>query len=116
SLTGKNFLTTCRGIDVAMQSVLNLCREKKKGKMDTPKSSSICRALAFRYALLSGILLREGGRTASLRFWGRALQCASAACGSKVPRSLRLPLAFFRAYTARGGRGAWRLARLFVTR
>ena len=116
SLTGKNFLTTCRGIDVAMQSVLNLCREKKKGRMDTPKSSSICRALAFRYALLSGILLREGGRTASLRFWSRALQCASAACGSKVPRSLRLPLALFRAYTARGGRGAWRLARLFVTR
>ena len=116
SLTGKNFLTTCRGIDVAMQSVLNLCLEKKKGRMDTPKSSSICRALAFRYALLSGILLREGGRTASLRFWSRALQCASAACGSKVPRSLRLPLAFFRAYTARGGRGAWRLARLFVTR
>ena len=116
SLTGKNFLTTCRGIDVAMQSVLNLCREKKKGRMDTPKSSSICRALAFRYALLSGILLREGGRTASLRFWSRALQCASAACGSKVPRSLRLPLALFRAYTSRGGRGAWRLARLFVTR
>lgn len=116
SLTGKNFLTTCRGIDVAMQSVLNLCREKKKGRMDTPKSSSICRALAFRYALLSGILLREGGRIASLRFWGRALQCASAACGSKVPRSLRLPLALFRAYTSRGGRGAWRLARLFVTR
>ena len=116
SLTGKNFLTTCPGIDVAMQSVLNLCREKKKGRMDTPKSSSICRALAFRYALLSGILLREGGRTASLRFWSRALQCASAACGSKVPRSLRLPLAFFRAYTSRGGRGAWRLARLFVTR
>ena len=116
SLTGKNFLTTCRGIDFAMQSVLNLCREKKKGRMDTPKSSSICRALAFRYALLSGILLREGGRTASLRFWSRALQCASAACGSKVPRSLRLPLAFFRAYTSRGGRGAWRLARLFVTR
>ena len=116
SLTGKNFLTTCRGIDVAMQSVLNLCREKKKGRMDTPKSSLICRALAFRYALLSGILLREGGRTASLRFWSRALQCASAACGSKVPRSLRLPLAFFRAYTSRGGRGAWRLARLFVTR
>ena len=116
SLTGKNFLTTCRGIDTAMQSVLNLCREKKKGRMDTPKSSSICRALAFRYALLSGILLREGGRIASLRFWGRALQCASAACGSKVPRSLRLPLAFFRAYTSRGGRGAWRLARLFVTR
>ena len=116
SLTGKNFLTTCRGIDVAMQSVLNLCREKKKGRMDAPKSSSICRALAFRYALLSGILLREGGRTASLRFWSRALQCASAACGSKVPRSLRLPLALFRAYTARGGRGAWRLARLFVTR
>ena len=116
SLTGKNFLTTCRGIDVAMQSVLNLCREKKKGRMDTPKSSSICRALAFRYALLSGILLREGGRTASLRFWSRALQCASAACGSKVPRSLRLPLAFFRAYTARGGRGAWRFARLFVKR
>ena len=116
SLTGKNFLTTCQGIDVAMQSVLNLCREKKKGRMDTPKSSSICRALAFRYALLSGILLREGGRTASLRFWSRALQCASAACGSKVPRSLRLPLAFFRAYTSRGGRGAWRLARLFVTR
>ena len=116
SLTGKNFLTTCRGIDVAMQSVLNLCREKKKGRMDTPKSSSICRALAFRYALLSGILLREGGRTASLRFWSRVLQCASAACGSKVPRSLRLPLAFFRAYTSRGGRGAWRLARLFVTR
>ena len=116
SLTGKNFLTTCRGIDVAMQSVLNLCRERKKGRMDTPKSSSICRALAFRYALLSGILLREGGRTASLRFWNRALQCASAACGSKVPRSLRLPLALFRAYTSRGGRGAWRLARLFVTR
>ena len=116
SLTGKNFLTTCRGIDVAMQSVLNLCREKKKGRMDTPKSSSICRALAFRYALLSGILLREGGRTASLRFWSRALQCASAACGSKVPRSLRLPLALFRAYTSRGGRGAWRLARLFVKR
>lgn len=116
SLTGKNFLTTCRGIDVAMQSVLNLCREKKKGRMDTPKSSSICRALAFRYALLSGILLREGGRIASLRFWSRALQCASAACGSKVPRSLRLSLAFFRAYTSRGGRGAWRLARLFVTR
>ena len=116
SLTGKNFLTTCRGIDVAMQSVLNLCREKKKGRMDTPKSSSICRALAFRYALLSGILLREGGRIASLRFWSRALQCASAACGSKVPRSLRLPLAFFRAYTSRGGRGAWRLARLFVIR
>ena len=116
SLTGKNFLTTCRGIDVAMQSVLNLCREKKKGRMDTQKSSSICRALAFRYALLSGILQREGGRTASLRFWSRALQCASAACGSKVPRSLRLPLAFFRAYTSRGGRGAWRLARLFVTR
>ena len=116
SLTGKNFLTTCRGIDVAMQSVLNLCREKKKGRMDTPKSSSICRALAFRYALLSGILLREGGRTSSLRFWNRALQCASAACGSKVPRSLRLSLAFFRAYTSRGGRGAWRLARLFVTR
>ena len=116
SLTGKNFLTTCRGIDVAMQSVLNLCRERKKGRMDTPKSSSICRALAFRYALLSGILLREGGRTASLRFWSRALQCASAACGSKVPRSLRLPLAFFRAYTSRGGRGAWRFARLFVTR
>ena len=116
SLTGKNFLTTCRGIDVAMQSVLNLCREKKKGRMDTQKSSSICRALAFRYALLSGILLREGGRIASLRFWSRALQCASAACGSKVPRSLRLPLAFFRAYTSRGGRGAWRLARLFVTR
>ena len=116
SLTGKNFLTTCRGIDVAMQSVLNLCREKKKGRMDTPKSSSICRALAFRYALLSGILLREGGRIASLRFWSRALQCASAACGSKVPRSLRLPLAFFRAYTSRGGRGAWRLTRLFVTR
>ena len=116
SLTGKNFLTTCRGIDVAMHSVLNLCRERKKGRMDTPKSSSICRALAFRYALLSGILLREGGRTASLRFWNRALQCASAACGSKVPRSLRLPLAFFRAYTSRGGRGAWRLARLFVTR
>ena len=116
SLTGKNFLTTCRGIDVAMQSVLNLCRERKKGRMDAQKSSSICRALAFRYALLSGILLREGGRTASLRFWSRALQCASAACGSKVPRSLRLPLAFFRAYTARGGRGAWRLARLFVTR
>ena len=116
SLTGKNFLTTCRGIDVAMQSVLNLCREKKKGRMNTPKSSSICRALAFRYALLSGILQREGGRIASLRFWNRALQCASAACGSKVPRSLRLPLAFFRAYTARGGRGAWRLARLFVTR
>ena len=116
SLTGKNFLTTCRGIDIAMQSVLNLCREKKKGRMDTPKSSSICRALAFRYALLSGILLREGGRTASLRFWNRALQCASAACGSKVPRSLRLSLAFFRAYTSRGGRGAWRLARLFVTR
>ena len=116
SLTGKNFLTTCRGIDVAMQSVLNLCREKKKGRMDTPKSSSICRALAFRYALLSGILLREGGRIASLRFWNRALQCASAACGSKIPRSLRLPLAFFRAYTSRGGRGAWRLARLFVTR
>ena len=116
SLTGKNFLTTCRGIDVAMQSVLNLCREKKKGRMDTPKSSSICRALAFRYALLSGILLREGGRIASLRFWSRALQCASAACGSKVPRSLRLPLAFFRAYTSRGGRGAWRFARLFVTR
>ena len=116
SLTGKNFLTTCRGIDFAMQSVLNLCREKKKGRMDTPKSSSICRALAFRYALLSGILQREGGRIASLRFWSRALQCASAACGSKVPRSLRLPLAFFRAYTARGGRGAWRLARLFVTR
>ena len=116
SLTGKNFLTTCRGIDVAMQSVLNLCREKKKGRMDTPKSSSICRALAFRYALLSGILLREGGRTASLRFWSRALQCASTACGSKVPRSLRLLLAFFRAYTSRGGRGAWRLARLFVTR
>ena len=116
SLTGKNFLTTCRGIDVAMQSVLNLCRERKKGRMDTPKSSSICRALAFRYALLSGILQREGGRTASLRFWSRALQCASAACGSKVPRSLRLPLAFFRAYTSRGGRGAWRLARLFVTR
>ena len=116
SLTGKNFLTTCRGIDVAMQSVLNLCREKKKGRMDTPKSSSICRALAFRYALLSGILQREGGRIASLRFWSRALQCASAACGSKVPRSLRLPLAFFRAYTSRGGRGAWRLARLFVTR
>ena len=116
SLTGKNFLTTCRGIDVAMQSVLNLCREKKKGRMDTPKSSSICRALAFRYALLSGILLREGGRIASLRFWSRALQCASAACGSKVPRSLRLPLALFRAYTSRGGRGAWRLARLFVTR
>lgn len=116
SLTGKNFLTTCRGIDVAMQSVLNLCRERKKGRMDTPKSSSICRALAFRYALLSGILLREGGRTASLRFWSRALQCASAACGSKVPRSLRLPLALFRAYTSRGGRGAWRLARLFVTR
>ena len=106
SLTGKNFLTTCRGIDFAMQSVLNLCREKKKGSMDTPKSSLICRALAFRYALLSGILLREGGRTASLRFWSRALQCASAACGSKVPRSLRLPLAFFRAYTSRGGRGA----------
>ena len=116
SLTGKNFLTTCRGIDVAMQSVLNLCREKKKGRMDIPKSSSICRALAFRYALLSGILLREGGRIASLRFWNRALQCASAACGSKVPRSLRLPLAFFRAYTSRGGRGAWRFARLFVTR
>ena len=116
SLTGKNFLTTCRGIDFAMQSVLNLCRERKKGRMDTPKSSSICRALAFRYALLSGILLREGGRMASLRFWSRALQCASAACGSKVPRSLRLPLAFFRAYTSRGGRGAWRLARLFVTR
>lgn len=116
SLTGKNFLTTCQGIDTAMQSVLNLCREKKKGRMDTPKSSSICRALAFRYALLSGILLREGGRIASLRFWNRALQCASAACGSKVPRSLRLPLAFFRAYTSRGGRGAWRLARLFVTR
>ena len=116
SLTGKNFLTTCRGIDVAMQSVLNLCREKKKGRMDTPKSSLICRALAFRYALLSGILLREGGRTASLRFWSRALQCASAACESKVPRSLRLPLALFRAYTSRGGRGAWRLARLFVTR
>ena len=116
SLTGKNFLTTCRGIDVAMQSVLNLCREKKKGRMDTQKSSSICRALAFRYALLSGILQREGGRIASLRFWSRALQCASAACGSKVPRSLRLPLAFFRAYTSRGGRGAWRLARLFVTR
>ena len=116
SLTGKNFLTTCRGIDTAMQSVLNLCRERKKGRMDTPKSSSICRALAFRYALLSGILLREGGRIASLRFWSRALQCASAACGSKVPRSLRLPLAIFRAYTARGGRGAWRLARLFVTR
>ena len=116
SLTGKNFLTTCRGIDFAMQSVLNLCREKKKGRMDTPKSSSICRALAFRYALLSGILLREGGRIASLRFWNRALQCASAACGSKVPRSLRLPLALFRAYTSRGGRGAWRLARLFVTR
>ena len=116
SLTGKNFLTTCRGIDVAMQSVLNLCREKKKGRMDAQESSSICRALAFRYALLSGILLREGGRTASLRFWSRALQCASAACGSKVPRSLRLPLAFFRAYTSRGGRGAWRLARLFVTR
>ena len=116
SLTGKNFLTTCRGIDVAMQSVLNLCREKKKGRMDTQKSSSICRALAFRYALLSGILLREGGRTASLRFWSRALQCASAACGSKVPRSLRLSLAFFRTYTSRGGRGAWRLARLFVTR
>ena len=116
SLTGKNFLTTCRGIDVAMQSVLNLCREKKKGRMDTPKSSAICRALAFRYALLSGILLREGGRTASLRFWSRSLQCASAACESKVPRSLRLPLAFFRAYTSRGGRGAWRLARLFVTR
>ncbi len=116
SLTGKNFLTTCRGIDVAMQSVLNLCRERKKGRMDTPKSSSICRALAFRYALLSGILQREGGRIASLRFWNRALQCASAACGSKVPRSLRLPLAFFRAYTSRGGRGAWRLARLFVTR
>ena len=116
SLTGKNFLTTCRGIDVAMHSVLNLCREKKKGRMDAPKSSSICRALAFRYALLSGILLREGGRIASLRFWSRALQCASAACGSKVPRSLRLPLAFFRAYTARGGRGAWRLARLFVKR
>ena len=115
SLTGKNFLTTCRGIDVAMQSVLNLCREKKKGRMDTPKSSSICRALAFRYALLSGILLREGGRTASLRFWSRALQCASAACESKVPRLLRLPLAFFRAYTSRGGRGAWRLARLFGT-
>ena len=116
SLTGKNFLTTCRGIDTAMQSVLNLCREKKKGRMDTPKSSSICRALAFRYALLSGILLREGGRIASLRFWSRALQCASAACGSKVPRSLRLPLALFRAYISRGGRGAWRLARLFVTR
>ncbi|MCI6070152.1 MAG: glycosyltransferase [Bacteroidales bacterium] len=116
SLTGKNFLTTCRGIDVAMQSVLNLCRERKKGRMDAQKSSSICRALAFRYALLSGILLREGGRIASLRFWSRALQCASAACGSKVPRSIRLPLAFFRAYTARGGRGAWRLARLFVTR
>ena len=116
SLTGKNFLTTCRGIDVAMQSVLNLCREKKKGRMDTQKSSSICRALAFRYALLSGILQREGGRTASLRFWSRALQCASAACGSKVPRSLRLSLAFFRAYTSRGGRGVWRLARLFVTR
>ena len=116
SLTGKNFLTTCRGIDVAMQSVLNLCRERKKGRMDAQKSSSICRALAFRYALLSGILLREGGRIASLRFWNRALQCASAACGSKVPRSLRLPLAFFRAYTSRGGRGAWRLARLFVTR
>lgn len=116
SLTGKNFLTTCRGIDIAMQSVLNLCREGKKGRMDTPKSSSICRALAFRYALLSGILLREGGRTASLRFWSRALQCASAACGSKVPRSLRLSLAFFRTYTSRGGRGAWRLARLFVTR
>ena len=116
SLTGKNFLTTCRGIDVAMQSVLNLCREKKKGRMDIPKSSSICRALAFRYALLSGILQREGGRIASLRFWNRALQCASAACGSKVPRSIRLPLAFFRAYTSRGGRGAWRLARLFVTR
>ena len=116
SLTGKNFLTTCRGIDVAMQSVLNLCREKKKGRMDTPKSSSICRALAFRYALLSGILLREGGRIASLRFWNRALQCASAACGSKVPRLLRLSLAFFRAYTSRGGRGVWRLARLFVTR
>ena len=116
SLTGKNFLTTCRGIDTAMQSVLNLCREKKKGRMDTPKSSSICRALAFRYALLSGILLREGGRIASLRFWNRALQCASAACGSKVPRSLRLPLALFRAYTSRGGRGAWRLAHLFVTR
>ena len=116
SLTGKNFLTTCRGIDTAMQSVLNLCREKKKGRMDTPKSSLICRALAFRYALLSGILLREGGRTASLRFWSRALQCASAACESKVPRSLRLPLAFFRAYTSRGGRGVWRLARLFVTR
>lgn len=116
SLTGKNFLTTCRGIDVAMQSVLNLCRERKKGRMDTQKSSSICRALAFRYALLSGILQREGGRIASLRFWSRALQCASAACGSKVPRSLRLPLAFFRAYTSRGGRGAWRLARLFVTR
>ena len=116
SLTGKNFLTTCRGIDVAMQSVLNLCRERKKGRMDAQKSSSICRALAFRYALLSGILLREGGRIASLRFWNRALQCASAACGSKVPRSLRLLLAFFRAYTSRGGRGAWRLARLFVTR
>ncbi|MDY4620654.1 MAG: glycosyltransferase [Alloprevotella sp.] len=116
SLTGKNFLTTCRGIDVAMQSVLNLCRERKKGRMDAQESSSICRALAFRYALLSGILLREGGRIASLRFWGRALQCASAACGSKVPRSLRLSLAFFRAYTSRGGRGAWRLARLFVTR
>ena len=116
SLTGKNFLTTCRGIDVAMQSVLNLCRERKKGRMDTPKSSSICRALAFRYALLSGILLREGGRTASLRFWSRAMQCASAACGSKVPRSLRLLLAFFRTYTSRGGRGAWRLARLFVKR
>ena len=116
SLTGKNFLTTCRGIDVAMQSVLNLCREKKKGRMDTPKSSLICRALAFRYALLSGILLREGGRIASLRFWSRALQCASAAGEGKVPLSLRNLPASSGAYTSRGGRGAWRLARLFVTR
>ncbi|MGM9694689.1 MAG: glycosyltransferase, partial [Alloprevotella sp.] len=115
SLTGKDHLSTCRGIDAAMQSVLEMCRDEKTECLEEKKAAAMLRALAFRYALLSGVLQREGGKTASLRFWSRALHCVSAASGGKdVPRSLRFPLALCRTYASRGGRGAWRFARLLV--
>ena len=103
SITGNGFSESLEGVLTAMDAALKDVHQSQN-QMEA-EIRRMTKALYFRARILAGKVAKEGKQE------GR-IQCRAWANKCMANRSLPIRLAgyFLEAYTARGGRGAWRLA------
>lgn len=105
SITGNNFSSSYHWL---MKAIIAVAEDIQQSSFTENKKQSMLLALYFRQIILSGHLYREKEITQSDDCW----TAAQTLLDVNILTQLLARAIYY--YTARGGRGAWRIARLFL--